>query len=397
MATQTAARPRTLKIVDADTHFTEPHNLWIDRAGGNLRDRVPQVKKREDGSVAWMIDGNISIGDNAPVFATIRKDGSKARGLEYANLTITDIHEGCFSMEPRLKFMDEIGVYAQIVYPNILGFGGHKTAQVDKHLRLAVVQIFNDYMADLQEKSKGRLNPMALLPWWDINEAVKEVERTAKLGMHGININSDPQSARFSDGSEPLPDLGAEYWNPLWEVCQDKDIPINFHIGGSEQSMNFIGTTGWHSLPQKYRGALGGASQFFDNGRVLANLIYTGLLDRYEKLQFVSVESGIGWIPFMLEVLNYQYREITDAKRLKLLPSEYFAKNFYGCFWFEREDIAHTIRQVGVDRVMFETDFPHPTCLYPVDDLENALPGLTREELTKVMSTNAANLYKIKL
>jgi len=134
---------------------------------------------------------------------------------------------------------------------------------------------------------------------------------------------------------------------------------------------------------------------FFNNGRVLANIIYSGALDRFPKLKFVSVESGIGWVPFMLEALDYQLVEIAEGRRFDLKPSEYFQRNFYACFWFEQRDIAHTLRRVGIDNSLFETDYPHPTGLYPIDNLEGRLSGLTAAERRKVLSTNAAKLYRI--
>jgi predicted TIM-barrel fold metal-dependent hydrolase len=143
---------------------------------------------------------------------------------------------------------------------------------------------------------------------------------------------------------------------------------------------------------------LGGAMLFINNSRVLANLIYSTLLDRYPKLQFVSVESGIGWVPFMLEALDMQYRETGfNAGKLKRMPSEYFATNFHACFWFERKNLSTSIKQIGVERVLFETDFPHPICLYPIDNVDNAMADLTEAEKVKVLSGNAERLYNIKV
>ena len=76
---------------------------------------------------------------------------------------------------------------------------------------------------------------------------------------------------------------------------------------------------------------------------------------------------------------------------------EYFKSNFYACFWFERKNLVHDIRQLGVDNVLFETDYPHPICLYPVDNMETALGGLTEEEKVKVLSGNASRIYNIKV
>ena len=181
-----------LKIIDADTHYTEPHDLWVKRAPAAIRDRVPQVKML-DGQRSWVIDGDKSIGTGAHPNSAILKDGTKVRDLDhFLKLQFEDVHTGSSSVRDRLQVMDECGIYAQIVYPNILGFGGQAAAKVDADLRLACVQIYNDAMAELQQESGERLFPMALLPWWDVKEAVKETERTAAMGLRGININSDP-------------------------------------------------------------------------------------------------------------------------------------------------------------------------------------------------------------
>jgi predicted TIM-barrel fold metal-dependent hydrolase len=140
---------------------------------------------------------------------------------------------------------------------------------------------------------------------------------------------------------------------------------------------------------------------FISNARVICNLIVSGLLERYPKLKFVSVESGIGWLPFILEGIEYEiYEAGADVdKQLSLTPPEYFRRQIYGCFWFEKRGLADMIRRVGVDNCMFETDFPHPTCLYPtpLESAAQALEGLTPAEMRKVMSGNAAKLYKIPM
>jgi predicted TIM-barrel fold metal-dependent hydrolase len=217
-----------------------------------------------------------------------------------------------------------------------------------------------------------------------------------KLGLRGININSDPQTQKGKDGNN-IPDLATEHWYPLWEICEALDVPINFHIGGSEQADQWFGRHAWPSLGMDLGVALGSTMMFFNNGRVLSNIIYSGALDRFPGLKFVSVESGIGWIPFILESLDYQLAEIAEGRRFRLKPSEYFRRNVYACFWFENDDIAHTIRQVGVENVLFETDFPHPSGLYPVENIDGRLSGLTEDEKVKVLSTNSARLYRIAL
>jgi predicted TIM-barrel fold metal-dependent hydrolase len=402
------------KVIDADTHLSEPHDLWLKNATAKYKERVPQVKM-VNGRMSWVIDGDKCIGAGASPVSTITKEGTRPPGFGFMNWTIDDCHPASWRVKDRLQVMDEYGVSAQIVYPNILGFGGQMVALVDPELRLISVKLFNDAMAQLQEESGQRLFPMALLPWWDINESVKEAKRAAEMGLRGININSDPHSVlnpggnaslqsfnvnsdlkRLSDiEGKKIPDLGELAWYPLWEVCEGLDLPVNFHIGASLQSLDWFGAQAWPSMDMEHHAALGGAMLFFNNGRVMANLICSGILERFPKLKFVSVESGVGWIPFLLEALDHQYREMVTKPKLKRLPSEYFRTNFYSCFWFERRDISALIKNVGVDNVLFETDFPHPTCLYPVDRVTKALGGLTSSEITKVLSGNASRIYNI--
>jgi len=386
-----------IKVVDVDAHWSEPENLWTKRAPARFKDRVPQVGM-VNGQVSWVIDGNHPIGLGASASCMFAKDGRPTNGLEFATWRAADVLPAAYDVKDRLALMDEAHIHAAIIYPNVIGFGGQNTSRVDPELRMVSTQIYNDAMIELQEESSGRLLPMATLPWWDVAEAVKETERAKANGLRGININSDPHMHKGHDG-EMLPDLSCEYWNPLWEACEGLDMPINFHIGASEISMDWVGTAGWPSLSQNHKSGIAGTMMFIDNGRVMGNIIYSGMLDRFPKLKFVSVESGVGWIPFVLECLDHEFKSLVRPSNLELRPSDYFRRNFYACFWFEQRDIGHMIEQVGVDNCMFETDFPHVVCLHPdpMAQIEEGLAKMDPESRRKVMSTNAARVYKIDL
>lgn len=383
------------KVIDVDTHLSEPHDLWTSRAPQSIRDRVPQVKMHQ-GKMSWVIDGDKCIGEGAAPASTILPDGTRSKGMGFTKFTMADVHPASSEVKARVAMMKSCGISAQIVYPNILGFGGQNAVLVEPGLRLECTRIFNDAMAEMQVDSGQSIFPMALLPWWDVRLAVEEIQRIHANGLRGVNINSDPHTCEGPDGNN-LPDLSDPHWDPLWEACAALKMPVNFHIGGSEQSMDWYGQQGWPSMSADKRAGLGGAMLFFNNGRVLGNLIYSGLLDRHPDIKFVSVESGIGWIPFLLEALDHQYAEVSGSQGLQMLPSEYFRRNFFACFWFERRNLGEMIKSVGVDNVLFETDFPHPTCLYPVDNVIDALSGLTFDEQGKVLSGNAARLYDIKI
>jgi predicted TIM-barrel fold metal-dependent hydrolase len=385
-----------IKVIDVDTHLSEPADLWTSRAPAKYKDRVPQMKMVGE-QLKWVIDGQHSIGIGAA--SVVYGDDSKARNLSFTRWNVDEVHPACSQAKARVEMMDREGIWAQIIYPNVLGFGGQlrgdaTRAKIDEDLRLVSTQIYNDALAEMQAESGGRLLGMPLLPWWNIKQSVAEAERCHGLGLKGVNINSDPQT-------HGLPDLSQDDWTPLWELCSDKELPVNFHIGASEATMDWMGSSPWPSLSAERKLALGSTMMFVSNAKTMCNLITSGVLERFPKLKFVSVESGIGWIPFILEALEYEHFEAgaNVDKSLSLTPLEYFRRQIFGCFWFEKRSLADTIRRVGVDNCMFETDFPHPTCLYPhpLDTAVQALAGLTPEETRKVMSGNAAKLYKIPL
>jgi predicted TIM-barrel fold metal-dependent hydrolase len=190
-------------------------------------------------------------------------------------------------------------------------------------------------------------------------------------------------------------------WDPLWEICSDLRLPINFHIGASETSMSWFGDYPWPSQNAGSKLALGSAMLYLSNARILANLIYAGVCERFPTLKVVSVESGIGWVPFLLEALDYQLVETAPETRdqLSIKPSDYFRRQIYACFWFEQRDLSTLLEAVGVENCLFETDFPHPTCLYP-DSLHRAsraLDDVPPDVQRKVLSTNAAGVYALEL
>jgi uncharacterized protein len=381
----------SLKIIDVDSHLTEPHDLWSRRAPAKYKSRLPRVEKVGEKRV-WVVDDGIELGGAMPS-SVIRKDGQKSRGVEWMGWQIEDVHTASWDMKARVELLDALGLYAQVIYPNIAGFGSQNFMKVkDDDLRLACAQVYNDAMAEIQTESAGRLLPMALMPWWNIEQSVAEVARAKQIGLKGIVMCSDPDSIG-------LPDLGADAWLPFWDAVDDSGLVVNFHIGASETSFNMFGRAAWPSMGWTRRLALGSAALFVENSRVISNLIYSGLLDRCRRLKIVSVESGIGWIPFVLESIDYEWEETgsIQEKKLERKPSDYFRKHIYGCFWFEKTAPIHLIDVVGEDNVLFETDFPHPTCLYPnvQEHIAEVSRGWSETRKRKILQDNAAALYGI--
>jgi predicted TIM-barrel fold metal-dependent hydrolase len=262
----------------------------------------------------------------------------------------------------------------------------------DVALRTLCLEIFNDANAELQAESGNRLLPMALLPAWDVDLCVREVERTAAMGMRGVNLTSDPQDLG-------APDLASRAWDPVWEACAALHMPVHFHIGASLTTMNYFGTYPWPSHDDDTKLAIGGTLLFIGNARVVVNIICSGMLDRHPELKIVSVESGAGWVPFILEALEYEMAEnATQLKAdLSLTPREFFQRNIYATMWFERTNVVEVVNAVGEDNILFETDFPHPTCLYP-DPLKTAeanMGTLSETARRKILGENAQKLYRL--
>jgi uncharacterized protein len=175
-------------------------------------------------------------------------------------------------------------------------------------------------------------------------------------------------------------------------------LPVNFHIGAGGDAFE---RSVWGGMGPQRRLAIGSIALFLDTFRVIVNLIFSGLLERYPTLKFVSVESGIGWIPFVLEACEYQFDESCPDERegLTLRPTEYFRRQIYASFWFEDFGPRAAIEKIGENNVMFETDFPHPTCLYPKaqEHITNVLADLDDCVRRKVLRDTAVELYRLPI
>jgi predicted TIM-barrel fold metal-dependent hydrolase len=380
-------------VVDADSHWCEHPELFTRLAPEKYKDRVPHVED-VDGEPKWVFDGHVMGRFSAG--GVVARDGSKAPADEALHhWTIEQIHVGAYDPKVRLEVMDECGIDAQVIFPSTIGLGGQDLAFVDDEaLRRATIEIYNDAQAEIQAESNNRLLPLPLMPAWDVAACVYEAERVAGLGARGVNMTSDPQDLG-------APDLANPAWDPFWEACAGLKLPVHFHIGASVTGMTFYGKYPWPSHAANTRLAIGGTLLFIGNARVVTNLILSGIFDRHPELKTVSVESGCGWIPFILEALDYEMAENApdELAQMQKMPSEYFRSNLYATFWFEsnRNKLPDLIEAVGEDNILFETDFPHPTCLYPnpLQAVEDKMASLSPAARRKILGENARKLYRL--
>ncbi|OHV31866.1 MULTISPECIES: amidohydrolase family protein [Pseudofrankia] len=383
-----------IKVIDTDTHVIEPADLWTSRLStkkwGNL---VPHARWDDElQEEAWY------FGDER---LSATAGGAMAGWHEYPPKhprRLADVDPALWSAPERLKRMDEYGIWAQVLYPNVAGFGmGKFLGLKNSELMLRCIQAYNDWQTEWASADPSRLLPMTALPFWDIEATCREVERTAAAGHRGIIMAQQPDF--FG-----LPMLADPHWDPLWATAQDVGQSVNFHIASGDLSLieKNIPSNGLHA---NYASV--GVSFFMGNASTIATLICAGICHRFPRLNFVSVESGVGWIPYALAALDWQWKNCgvpLEHPEYDLLPSEYFQRQIHGCFWFENETAKQAIELLGADNILYETDFPHPTSMSPGPAtaavrpdhfIEGALSDLPRDVLRKILHDNAARIYHL--
>jgi predicted TIM-barrel fold metal-dependent hydrolase len=377
-----------IKIVDCDTHFTEPPDLFTANAPAGMKDKLPRVK-RVNGADRWFVGDHDfgSIGGNV-----IAKNRNKLLG-KLAFPTYDEIHPGSYSVKERLQEMDELGIWAQICFQNSgLTQAGSLVALKDDELAITIIRMFNDACAQRMRDSDGRINCMASLPYWDRDLMVKELTRILDMGLKGIVLPDRPE--RLSEGYVGSDGKVSPFWEEVFDICSATGTPLNFHINTSLDAESAI----WDNLGFDQKLPLSAMIHTLATGVTMSNFIVSGLLDKYPKLKIGLIESGIGWVPFVLEAMEHQLDEFRTAQNrgLQRRPKEYF-RQFWVSYWFEKYAPRHMLEEIGVDRIMFETDFPHPTSLYPgvQEQLVATLGEHDYETRKRILERNAVELYNL--
>jgi predicted TIM-barrel fold metal-dependent hydrolase len=375
-------------VIDVDALVTEPPDLWVERVPDKYRDHVPIIRRGDDGKDRWF------VGDGA-VMLTVGHTATAGWDTPFpaAPPTFEEVPAAAHDPRARLEYMDSIGVWAQVMYPNVGGFGNQAfLALGDPDLQLACVRAYNDWITEWCATDPARLLAITATPFWDVDATVSEIERCAALGHRGILFTGEPQM--FG-----LPLLGDRSWDPLWRVASETGMPISFHIGGGDFTGPFSPERiAAHGIAATYVKA--SVQLFMENGVQILDLMLSGVLPRFPDARFVSVESGIGFIPFILEAADYAFGEAAmreERPEFELLPSEYFHRQVYGCWFFEETAPQRLIDKIGAGNILFETDYPHPICLYGNvrEKIDAALTDASPEIRRRLLWDNAASLYRV--
>jgi uncharacterized protein len=379
-----------IKIIDCDAHFTEPPDMFKD-VPAKYRDRAPRVVNVE-GIDRWMIGDKDfgSLGGNV-----IAKDRNKLlERLSYR--TYDEIHPGSYRVKERLEEMDKVGVWAQICFQNGgLTQAGSLLSLGDVDFAMYVIQTFNDACIERMHESGGRVLCMATLPYWDKDLMVAETKRMLDKGIKGFVLPDKPE--RLVAGFLGTNHKVNPFWEEFFDICNATGTPLNFHINTAIDG----GTAIWDNVTFSQRLPINAMINTMATGITMSNFMVSGILDKYEDLKIGLIESGIGWVPFMLEMLEHQFDEFRTIEQngLKRRPKEYFAKNFWVSFWFEEYAPKHMLEEIGFDRVMFETDFPHPTSLYPgaQEKIAETIGHYDYATRKQILQDNAATLFNLDL
>jgi uncharacterized protein len=385
-----------VRIIDTDTHVIEAPDTWTSRLSDKWGDQVMTVKWSEDhGREMWFFDKHVI----SPAYLGTQPVGGARRDEKYDRIEAVnrdDAHPSTYDPVERARLLDEWGIEMAVLYPNSAGinlerfldFAGRENS--NDH-----VSAYNDFLLDWCERAPGRFIPMMALPYWDVEASVAEIERLADTWFAGVIMTGMPHK-------HGAPSLRNRAWDPIWSICQDIGLSVNFHIATDPQAEwmapDMIADEG-KDISEARMATL----NYLQNAGVCVDLILSGVLARYPELQFIVVETGMGWVPFVLEAVDYRFTQNKVYQRHPefgdLLPSDLFRRQVWVNFWFENLKPWH-LDVVGIDHLLWETDFPHATGVYAdtiQDTIDLALGGQPDEVRRQILWDNPSRLFRRSL
>jgi predicted TIM-barrel fold metal-dependent hydrolase len=392
---------RIPKIISVDDHVVEPAHVWGRWLPARYRDRGPRVERRgvRKISFAGAAAYKEEFDDESPHKADVwvyenlvytHKRMVAAVGYPRAEMTMTpitydDMRPGCYDPAERLHDMDLNWVDASACYPTFPRFCGQTFAEAtDKEVAMACVVAYNDWMVEEWcGDSAGRLIPICLIPLWDPAAAAAEVRRNADRGVRAAAFSEIPVHLG-------LPSIHTNHWDPFFGSCEETGTAVCMHIGSSSR---MPATSA--DAPPSVTATLG----FGNAMSSLVDFLWSGVLVRYPQLKLAYAESQIGWLPYVLERIDDVWEDNqgwAQTKHIPEPPSTYFHRNVYGCFFKDQVGIDER-HKIGIDRITFETDYPHSDSTWPESRAVAArlLDGLDDLEIRCIVRDNAIRLFEL--
>lgn len=280
----------------------------------------------------------------------------------------------------RLAAMDRDGVQAEVLYSEVSAFRSYGLVKGDWK---PISRAFTDYLSDFASVDPDRLAVSYQVPIIDIDYAVQEVQRLAALGARSVHLPNFPSEIG-------LPDYHDDSYAPLWGVLQETGISISHHLGNRHSLYDVFRRD---PTPQK---AIFTSMPALALSEVIAWWILTGTLEKYPKLKIVFVESGLYWVPGFLAGLDRKADGRYDLPGLTMKPSEYFRRNM-ACTFMD-DMVGLSLRHlVGVENILWSTDFPHPATTWPHsrDVVDRMFADIPNDERELITCANSARVYNL--
>jgi predicted TIM-barrel fold metal-dependent hydrolase len=370
---------REYNLISADSHILEPPGIWAKYMPRKFHDKAPRVVPDGEGGEAWQFSPDVPP---API-GIYASAGRKHEDVRWTGVTFATANQGNFSAGPRLEEQDADGVDAEVLFGSARMMS-HFFSDPDRDFHLAGVQAYNNWLAEeFVQVAPDRLIGLACMPALGVEACIDEMKRCAKLGMRGVWLNTMP-----SVGAAIRPED-----DRFWAAAQEMHMPIHFHVRVMRQIQK--------PKPKGVRGddltglaTVGAASMIVD----LPEIISSGVHDRFPELTWVAVETGSGWIPYILEQMDdrwWRNRSWLPIK-LKQEPSFYYRRNWRSAFMIDRYAVLNR-HLLGIDNIMWSSDYPHHGCDWPetrrvVDDMFRDVPAAERR---RMCAQNAAELYRL--
>ena len=373
------------KLVSADSHVNEPGDLWVERIDKVFRDRAPRVVDNLPGRQP----GSYLVLEDIPPIHLTQGLGAGKKPEELPNFfqqtTYKDARRGGWDPAERLKDMEMDGVEGEVIYTT-LGF--RQFWFKDAALQQACFRAYNDWLAEYCSYAPKQLAGLALISLYDIEEAVRELQRCRQIGLKGAMIWASPPEDR--PYSAPL-------YDPFWAAAQDLRMPLSLHaITGMGPESQATRAMGREIQPvDRYLRAVTGADEV---KRTLTVFIFSGVLERFPGLKVVSAENNVGWLPFVIQRWDQAHASsrFMQTTPLTLKPSEYFHRQVYATFIDDAVGVENR-HQIGIDNIMWSSDYPHTASTWPHsrDIIARDFKAAPEAEKWKIVRENVITLYDL--
>ncbi|MFN2538049.1 MAG: amidohydrolase family protein [Mycobacteriales bacterium] len=369
----------TYDLFSVDDHIIEPRDVWTSRLPAKYAEDAPHVVE-EDGREYWVWEGT-----KFPQMGLNAVAGKPQEEWDMEPVRFSDMIPGCYDPKARAEDMLADNIRASLCFPTLAGFGGRVLNNYkDKELASLCVQAYNDFHIDEWCAAAPELFvPMIVGQVWDPTLMAAEIRRCSAKGARAIS---------FPEGtvSLGLPSLFSDYWNPVWQACEETETVICMHIGSSGELTN-PAPDGHFIIPI----ALGNVNA------IAATVAFamSPVPRKYPNIKLAMSEGGIGWVPSALERADRQFLKHRLHQGMDdLLPSEVWQRNIWGCMIDEPIGIGYR-HQVGIDKIMWECDYPHCDTTWPNSqkDVDQLMTGIPEDEVAKMTHQNAEKLFRWKL